>query len=84
MRFSVHTRIITRGWISDTDRRPGLGRAAFSLAAALAFHNNFSDQNQMIYFLKNIAIVGGLLQIFAFGAGSLSLDARRALTQPSR
>ncbi|MGO8918664.1 MAG: DoxX family protein [Stellaceae bacterium] len=51
--------------------------AAFTLAAALAFHNDFSDQNQMIHFLKNIAIVGGLLQVAAFGAGSLSLDARR-------
>jgi putative oxidoreductase len=51
--------------------------ALFSLAAALAFHNNFADQNQMIHFLKNIAIAGGLLQVAAFGAGSFSLDARR-------
>lgn len=50
--------------------------AAFTFAAALAFHHDFSDQNQMIHFLKNIAIVGGLLQVAAFGAGSLSLDAR--------
>jgi len=51
--------------------------AAFTLATALVFHHDFSDQNQMIHFLKNIAIVGGLLQVAAFGAGSLSLDARR-------
>lgn len=51
--------------------------AAFTLVAALAFHHNFADQNQMIHFLKNIAIAGGLLQVAAFGAGSLSLDARR-------
>lgn len=50
--------------------------ALFTLGAALGFHNNFSDQNQMIHFLKNIAIVGGLLQIVAFGAGGFSLDAR--------
>jgi putative oxidoreductase len=31
----------------------------------------------MIHFLKNVAIAGGLLQVAAFGAGSLSLDARR-------
>jgi putative oxidoreductase len=51
--------------------------AAFTVAAALAFHNNFADQNQMIHFLKNIAVTGGLLQVAAFGAGSFSLDARR-------
>jgi putative oxidoreductase len=51
--------------------------AAFTLATALVFHNNFGDQNQMIHFLKNISIVGGLLQVTAFGAGSFSLDARR-------
>jgi len=51
--------------------------AAFTLATALVFHNNFADQNQMIHFLKNISIAGGLLQVAAFGAGALSLDARR-------
>lgn len=51
--------------------------AAFTLAAAFGFHNNFADQNQMINFMKNLAITGGLLQVVAFGAGSLSLDARR-------
>ncbi len=51
--------------------------AAFTLAAALAFHNNFADQNQMIHFFKNMAILGGLLQVAAFGPGSMSLDARR-------
>ncbi|SDH01807.1 MULTISPECIES: DoxX family protein [unclassified Duganella] len=40
--------------------------AAFSVATALAFHNNFGDQNQLINFLKNIAMAGGLLQVVAF------------------
>lgn len=48
----------------------------FSLATALSFHRNFADQNQMIHFLKNIMIAGGLLQIVAFGAGGFSLDNR--------
>jgi putative oxidoreductase len=52
--------------------------AAFTIAAGLAFHNNLADQNQMVHFLKNIAISGGLLQVAAFGAGRFSLDARRA------
>jgi putative oxidoreductase len=41
---------------------------------------NFADQNQMIHFLKNISIIGGLLQVAAFGAGALSVDARRLRT----
>jgi putative oxidoreductase len=51
--------------------------AVFSIATALGFHHNLADQNQMINFLKNVAIAGGLLQIVAFGAGGLSLDGRR-------
>jgi putative oxidoreductase len=50
--------------------------ALFSLATALSFHSNFADQNQMIHFLKNVMMAGGLLQIAAFGAGALSLDNR--------
>ncbi|MCK7611049.1 DoxX family protein [Roseibium sediminicola] len=50
--------------------------ALFTVAAALAFHNQLGDQNQFIHFFKNIAIAGGLLQIVAFGAGRYSLDAK--------
>ena len=57
-------------------RSVALALAVFSLAAAVAFHNNFADQNQMIHFLKNVMMAGGLLQIVAFGAGAISLDAR--------
>lgn len=51
--------------------------ALFSIAAAVSFHSNFADQNQMIHFLKNVMMAGGLLQIAAFGAGALSIDNRR-------
>ena len=51
--------------------------AIFTLAAAVLFHNNMADQNQMIHFMKNLAITGGLLQVVAFGAGAFSLDNRR-------
>ena len=54
------------------------GMAVFTLATAVLFHANFADQNQMIHFLKNIAILGGLLQVAAFGAGRFSLDHRLA------
>ena len=49
--------------------------ALFALATAISFHRNFADQNQMIHFLKNIMLTGGLLQIVYFGAGPLSIDA---------
>lgn len=51
--------------------------ALFTVAAALLFHSHLADQNQFIHFVKNIMITGGLLQIVAFGATALSLDARR-------
>jgi putative oxidoreductase len=52
--------------------------AVFALATAVSFHSNFADQNQMIHFLKNVMMAGGLLQIAAFGAGALSLDNRHS------
>ncbi|MDH6266011.1 putative oxidoreductase [Rhizobium sp. SG_E_25_P2] len=61
-------------------RLVSLALAAFTFATAIVFHNDFADQNQMIHFLKNISIMGGLLQVAAFGAGSLSVDARRLRT----
>ena len=51
--------------------------AVFTLATALVFHNDLADQNQFIHFFKNIAMVGGLLQVVAFGAGRFSLGARQ-------
>ena len=56
------------------------GLAVFCIAAAVAFHSQLSDQNQFFHFFKNVAMAGGLLQIVAFGAGRLSLDARRRET----
>jgi len=53
------------------------GLAVFAVATAISFHSNFADQNQMIHFLKNVMMAGGLLQIVAFGAGALSVDNRR-------
>ena len=52
--------------------------ALFALATAIFFHRNFADQNQMIHFLKNVMLAGGLLQIVYFGAGPMSADARRS------
>lgn len=57
-------------WIS-------LALAGFTLVAAVIFHNNLADQMQMIMFMKNIAITGGLMLLAIQGAGSYSLDSRR-------
>ena len=50
--------------------------ALFSIVAALIFHSNLSDQTQMILFMKNWALAGGLLVLAANGAGAFSLDGR--------
>jgi len=60
-----------------------LALAAFSLTTAVSFHNNFADQNQMIHFLKNVMMAGGLLQIATFGAGAISIEHwRRKIAAP--
>ena len=48
--------------------------AIFTLATALIFHTDFTNQMQLISFLKNFAIAGGFLIIFVNGAGKYSLD----------
>jgi putative oxidoreductase len=55
----------------------------FLIPATLIFHNfwayqGMDQQMQMISFLKNLSIMGGLLLVTAFGAGPLSLDERAA------
>ena len=55
-------------------RPVALVMAVFALATAVSFHSNFADQNQMIHFLKNVMLAGGLLQIVAFGAGAISIE----------
>ena len=46
----------------------------FTLATALIFHTDFTNQMQLISFLKNFAIAGGFLILFINGAGKYSLD----------
>ncbi|MBI3144712.1 MAG: DoxX family protein [Pseudogulbenkiania sp.] len=42
-------------------RWAALALAGFSVAAALIFHTHFAEQMQMIMFMKNLSIAGGLL-----------------------
>lgn len=48
--------------------------AGFSIMAAVIFHANLAEQMQMILFMKNFAIAGGLLLLSVHGAGVLSID----------
>ena len=49
----------------------------FLIPVTLIFHHNFTDKMQMILFLKNLAIMGALLQVSVHGAGALSLDSHK-------
>ena len=50
------------------------GIALFTFVTALMFHSNMADPVQVIMFLKNTTIIGGLLIVIAFGPGGFSLD----------
>lgn len=55
----------------------------FTIPATLVFHNFWAVDaaqygNQLNHFLKNTAMIGGLLYVMAFGAGPLSADARKS------
>jgi putative oxidoreductase len=54
-----------------------LALAGFTLLSALIFHLKPGDQQQMINFMKNLAMAGGLLLVVRSGAGAPSLDAGR-------
>lgn len=58
--------------------------AGFSLVSGLIFHyipstgmEGMEAQMQMIMFMKNISIAGGLLMVVSLGAGAFALDTRK-------
>lgn len=51
--------------------------AGFTLLTAFFFHNEFGDQTQLTAALKNLAIAGGLLLVFAYGQMRGSFDYMR-------
>ena len=51
-----------------------LALAGFTVIAAVLFHYQPADQIQMILFMKNIAVAGGLALLIAIGGGKLSVD----------
>ena len=46
----------------------------FCITLAIIFHNDFSDQMQLVAFLKNLALAGGFLFLVVSGPGKISLD----------
>ena len=58
-------------------RIAALALAAFTIAATGIAHLDFTDQMQLLFLQKNLSITGGLLILAIFGAGALSVDARR-------
>jgi putative oxidoreductase len=68
--------MLVLGWRT---RWAAVALAAFTLVSAFIFHAYWSvpaDQvmNQQINFMKNMAIVGGLLFVLARGSGRYGLD----------
>jgi putative oxidoreductase len=64
-------------------RWAALSLGVFTLLASVLFHKFWAvaaDQQfvQQLMFMKNLAVAGGMFMVAAFGAGPVSLDARRA------
>lgn len=57
-------------------RLAAVALALFTLAAAVLFHGDVGDRMQMIAFMKNVAITGGLLLLAANGPGRFAVNDR--------
>ena len=56
--------------------KPRLGAAmliTFLIPATLIFHTNFSTEIEQAMFLKNLAMLGGLLMLIQHGGGNIAL-----------
>jgi len=71
--------MVVVGWKA---RWAALAVAVFTFFASIFFHNFWAmadaaaARTNMIMFMKNVAVIGGLLLVYAFGPGRLSLDRR--------
>lgn len=64
-------------------RPVALALAGFTLLAAVLFHLVPTDEMQMIMFMKNLAVAGGLLILAAHGAGAYAVDAAIGRKSPA-
>ena len=53
------------------------GLLLFSLLTAVIFHLDFSNQMQVIQFLKNIGLAGGMLFLVVNGAKDFSMEKKK-------
>jgi putative oxidoreductase len=65
-----------------------VGLVIYLIPTTLLFHNFWAfagemQTNQMVNFMKNLAIIGGLLTVAAHGASRFSLDAKMRRPRPS-
>ena len=58
-------------------RRGALLLILFLVPTTLIFHTDFAEKLQVIMFMKNLAILGGLLFVAAFGSGPFSLKGQK-------
>lgn len=56
-------------------RPAALVLGGFCVATAVLFHSKLGNRNELLHFEKDVAIAGGLLVLFAHGAGRWALDA---------
>ena len=71
--------LLVVGWRA---RIPAAVLFLFLIPVTLTFHTNFAEPMQQFQFLKNLAIMGGLLTVVAFGPGSISVDGQARRGRP--
>jgi putative oxidoreductase len=54
-------------------RWAAIALAVFCIITAVTFHRDFGDQMQLINFMKNLAMAGGLLLLSANGPGAYAI-----------
>jgi putative oxidoreductase len=69
--------LLVAGWKA---RWAAAAMLVFTAMAALLFHNFWAvsaeqAQDQMIHFMKNVSMMGGLLYVVVYGSGPISVDA---------
>lgn len=66
---------IVGGGLVIVGKRVGIAAAAlivFTIIATLTAHMDLKDPMQLTQALKNLSIIGGLLYVMAYGAGSMT------------
>ncbi len=62
--------------LGQTTREAAFLLVLFMLLVTGIFHTHLADTNQVLHLVKNVAIIGGLLYVGAYGSGSRSVDPR--------